>query len=335
MRVLITGGAGYIGTHTVVEFLSANYSVSIIDNFSNSKPGGLTCVKELTKKDFRFSNIDITNFEALKKEFEVVRPDLVIHVAGLKTPFNPINDGLAYYTQNILGTIQLLRAMNHVECNQIIFSSSAMVYGISQVSPHSEIHPTSPTNPYAKTKVIVEELLESWTKGAKKRSAIALRYFNPIGAHQSGIIGEDSLTEQTNLVPGIIEVASGITKELKVFGGSYNTRDGTGERDYIHVVDLANAHLATTNFLNKMTGFKIYNVGTGSGVTVREMVGFFEKISGCRIPVKIVDKRIGEIPSSIADVTKIQKEIGWVSRIGIFDACKTAWQWKTNNPLGY
>jgi len=335
LKVLITGGAGYIGTHTIVELLSANHSVSVIDNYSNSKPGGLAGVKKLTKKDFRFSNIDITNFEALKKEFEIVCPDLVIHLAGLKTPYDPINDGLAYYTQNILGTIQLLRAMKHVDCNQIVFSSSAIVYGASQVTPHSEIHPTNPANLYGKTKVIVEELLESWTKGAEKRSAIALRYFNPIGAHQSGIIGEDSLAKQTNLVPRIIEVASGITNELKIFGENYDTRDGTGERDYLHIVDLAKAHLAAIDFLNKMTGFKTYNVGTGSGVTVREMVGVFEKISGCKIPIKIVDERIGEISSSIADVTKIQKEIGWVSRMDIVDACKTAWQWKTNNPLGY
>jgi UDP-glucose 4-epimerase len=335
LRVLITGGAGYIGTHTIVEFLSANYSVSIIDNFSNSKPGGLARVKELTKKDFRFSNIDITNFEALKKEFEVVCPDLVVHIAGLKKPYSQINDELAYYTQNVLGTFQLLRAMKHVECNQILFSSSAIVYGPSQISPHSEIHPTSPVSLYGKTKVIVEELLESWAKNVEKRSAIALRYFNPIGAHPSGIIGEDSLTEQTNLVPRIIEVASGITKELKVFGENYNTRDGTGERDYIHIVDLANAHLAAADFLNKMTGFKTYNVGTGSGATVREMVGFFEKISGCKIPVKVVGERTGEIPSSIADVTKIRKEIGWVSRMDVFDACKTAWKWKTNNSSGY
>jgi len=337
MSILVTGGTGYIGSHTVVELINAGYDAVIVDNLSNSKPEVLNRIEKITGKRPAFYNIDIRDKEGLEKVFSE-NPDIeaVIHFAGLKAVGESVSMPLEYYNNNIYGTLCLLETMREAGVKNIVFSSSATVYGDPTFVPITEECPKgSCTNPYGWTKSMLEQILSDLTVPDKEWNVILLRYFNPIGAHKSGTMGEDPSGIPNNLMPYITQVAVGKRDHLNVFGNDYPTHDGTGVRDYIHVVDLAVGHVKALNKIKENCGLKIYNLGTGHGYSVLDIVKAFEKASGVKIPYEITPRRPGDIATCYADASKAGKELGWEAQYGIEEMCADSWRWQKNNPEGY
>lgn len=336
MKILVTGGAGYIGSHTCVELLNAGYEVVILDNFYNSSPEVLKRIKELTGKDFTFCECDIRDREGLDKVFAENKIDAVIHFAGLKAVGESVRKPLEYYENNVGGTVTLCEAMRDAGCKRIVFSSSATVYGMNNPSPLNETMKIGgTTNPYGTTKYMIELILQDLYTSDKDWSVALLRYFNPIGAHESGRIGENPNGIPNNLMPYITQVAVGKLDHLNVFGNDYDTPDGTGVRDYIHVVDLALGHIKAVEKIASSKGVCIYNLGTGVGYSVLDVVKAFEKTSGKEIKYEIVPRRPGDLATVYSDPTKAKKELGWVAERGLEKMCEDSWRWQKNNPEGY
>lgn len=332
MSVLVTGGAGYIGSHTVVELLNRGEKIIIVDNFSNSKPEMLDKIRKITNKDFKFYEVDLLDRENLDKVF-AENPDIesVIHFAGLKAVGESVAKPIEYYHNNITGTLILLDIMKKYNCKKIVFSSSATVYGDPATVPIKEDFPLSTTNPYGSTKLMIEQILRDVYISDNDWSIILLRYFNPIGAHESGLIGENPNGIPNNLLPYINQVACGKLECLSVFGNDYNTVDGTGVRDYIHVVDLAKGHLKALDKARNFNGVEAYNLGTGTGYSVLQIVKAFEDATGVEVKYKIVERRPGDIATCYADPTKAKNELGWTAEKGIEEMCKDAWRFTQNN----
>ena len=335
MKILVTGGAGYIGSHTCVELLNRGYEIVVLDNLSNSCEKSLDAVKKITGKDFPFYKVDMLDIDAMEQAFIDNKFDGVIHFAGLKAVGESTQIPITYYHNNITGTLNLLMLMEKYDVNNIVFSSSATVYGTPKTVPIREDFPRSTTNPYGSTKLMIEDILTDVTKANPKLSVSLLRYFNPIGAHESGTMGEDPKGIPNNLLPYITQVAVGKLKELSVFGSDYDTVDGTGVRDYIHVVDLACGHVKTVEHCTDKPGVHIYNLGTGNGYSVLQIVEAFKKASGADVPYKIVDRRPGDIAECFADPAKAKAELGWEAQYGIERMCQDSWRWQKNNPNGY
>lgn len=335
MAVLVTGGAGYIGSHTVVELLGNNKEVIIVDNFSNSCPIVLERIREITKKDFKFYEVDTTNEKELEVVFKENEIDSVIHFAAHKAVGESVAKPLMYYTNNIVNTLTVLNLMKKYDVKKFVFSSSATVYGDPHTCPITEDFPLSTTNPYGATKLMIEDMLRDIAKADPTFNVAILRYFNPVGAHESGLIGEDPNDIPNNLMPYVSQVAVGKLKELSVFGDDYDTHDGTGVRDYIHVVDLAVGHLKALDKLDDLPGLVTYNLGTGNGYSVLDMVKAFSKACGNDVKYKIVDRRPGDVAMCYADPKKANEELDWSAKYNIEDMCNDAWRWQSNNPNGY
>jgi len=335
MKVLVTGGAGYIGSHTCVELLEAGYDVVVADNLQNSNEEALKRVNEITGKDLRFYKIDIADKRELEEVFRENNIDAVIHFAGLKAVGESVAIPLKYYSNNIVSTLVLCEVMKNFKVDKLVFSSSATVYGDPSTVPITEDFPLSATNPYGRTKLFIEEILRDLYVSDSSWNIAILRYFNPVGAHVSGRIGEDPNGIPNNLVPYISQVAVGKLKELRVFGNDYPTEDGTGVRDYIHVVDLAKGHLKALEKLTTNPGIVTYNLGTGRGFSVLEMAAAFGKAASREIPYKIVDRRPGDIAACYADNSKAKKELNFAAEKTVEDMCEDSWRWQFNNPNGY
>ena len=327
MSVLLPGGAGFIGSHTAVELLNAGKEVIIVDNFSNSKPEVLEAIKKITGKEFKFYNIDYIDREKLEEVFEENEIEAVLNFAGYKAVGESVKEPIKYYTNNISGALVLLDTMKKYNVKKFIFSSSATVYGEPEKMPITEECKTGgTTNPYGTTKLFIEQILKDIYASDNTWDICILRYFNPIGAHESGLLGEDPQGIPNNLMPYIVRVASGELKELSVFGNDYKTHDGTGVRDYIHVVDLAKGHVLALNKLEKEgQGLYIYNLGTGTGYSVLDIVKAFEKATGVKVPYKIAPRRPGDIAMCYADPTKAYKELGWKATKTLEDMCRDSW----------
>lgn len=336
MAILVTGGAGYIGSHTCVELLNQGYEVVVIDNLYNSSAKALDRVEEITGKKVKFYEGDLLNREDIEKVFDKESIDSVIHFAGLKAVGESVSKPLEYYHNNITGTLLLCDVMRNHGCKNIVFSSSATVYGDPAFVPITEECPKGKiTNPYGQTKGMLEQILTDLHVGDPEWNVILLRYFNPIGAHESGLIGEDPKGIPNNLVPYIAQVAVGKLECLGVFGNDYPTPDGTGVRDYIHVVDLAVGHVKAIQKLETAKGVMIYNLGTGIGYSVLDVVKAYEKACGREIPYQIKPRRAGDIPTCYADATKAREELGWEAKRGIEEMCRDSWKWQSMNPNGY
>ncbi len=335
MSVLVTGGAGYIGSHTVVELLNADYEVVIVDNYSNSKPEVLNRIQTITGKTPTFYEVDVLDKEALDAVFAKEAIDSVIHFAGFKAVGESVAKPIEYYHNNITSSLVLCDVMRNHGVKKIVFSSSATVYGMNNVSPLTEDLPTSATNPYGYTKVMIEQILQDVAVSDAEWSIALLRYFNPIGAHASGLIGEDPTGIPNNLMPYITQVAVGKLPQLSVFGNDYDTPDGTGVRDYIHVVDLAQGHIKALEKVQDTNGVGIYNLGTGTGYSVLDLVNNFQDANGVEIPYVIVDRRPGDVATCYADATKAREELGWTAKKMLADMCRDSWNWQKNNPNGY
>lgn len=335
MKVFVTGGAGYIGSHTLVRLLAAGHEVCVFDNYCNSSPVALARVRQLTNRDLTEIDGDICDGDALTAALTGFRPDAVVHFAGLKAVGESNAVPLRYYQTNVTGSMNLLAAMDAAACRRIVFSSSATVYGEAQYLPFDEEHPVGPTNPYGRTKAMVEEVIRDWTLATPGSSAVLLRYFNPVGAHESGRIGEDPRDIPNNLMPFVAQVAVGRRAKLSIFGDDYDTRDGTGERDYIHVVDLADAHLAAIEYSAGADGCQAINVGTGNGITVRELVAAYERACGRPLPVEIAPRRPGDVASSYARTDKAADLLGWRAKLDVDAMCTSSWHWQSQNPNGY
>lgn len=336
MSVLVSGGAGYIGSHTIVELLNAGYDVVSFDNLMNSHEESNNRIKKITGKDFKFYKADMLDRAALDKIFEE-NPDIdsVIHFAGLKAVGESVAKPIEYYHNNLTGTLNLCAAMKKYGVKVIVFSSSATVYGMPKTVPIREDFPLSTTNPYGETKLMIERMLKDMCISDKNLSVSVLRYFNPIGAHESGLIGEDPNGIPNNLLPYIAQVGIGKLKCLSVYGNDYPTPDGTGVRDYIHVVDLAKAHIKALAVASKVKGIDYFNIGTGVGYSVLDVVKAYEKASGMNIPYKIVDRRPGDIAECYADPKKAYDVLGWKAEYGIERMCEDLARWQTMNPNGY
>lgn len=329
MAILLPGGAGFIGSHTAVELLNKGREIVIIDNFSNSTPKALESIKKITGKDFKFYEMNYLDREKLEKVFEENNIEAVMNFAGYKAVGESVQKPIEYYENNISGALVLLDTMRKYGCKKFIFSSSATVYGEPEKMPITEDTPTGgTTNPYGTTKLFIEQILKDIYKSDNTWDICILRYFNPVGAHESGLIGEEPKGIPNNLMPYVARVAEGTLKELSVFGNDYNTPDGTGVRDYIHVVDLAKGHIKALEKLEKeQDGLYIYNLGTGHGVSVLDMVKGFEKATGKAVPYKIAPRRPGDIATCYADPTKAKEELGWVAEKNIDDMCKDSWNY--------
>ena len=336
MSILVTGGAGYIGSHTVIELVNAGYDVVVVDNLCNSSKESMKRVEEITGKAVKFYEVDILDKEGLTKVFENEIIDSVIHFAGLKAVGESVAKPWLYYNNNITGTLVLLEVMNAFNVKNIVFSSSATVYGSPAEIPITENCPKGEiTNPYGQTKSMIEQILTDIYKADTEWNIILLRYFNPIGAHKSGRIGENPNGIPNNLMPYITQVAVGRLKCLGVFGNDYPTPDGTGVRDYIHVVDLALGHVKAIEKISTNPGLKVYNLGTGKGYSVLDIVKNFEKASGVKIPYEIKPRRAGDIAECYADASKAKEELGWEAQYGILEMCEDSWRWQSNNPNGF
>lgn len=335
MAILVTGGAGYIGSHTVIELLNEGREVVIVDDYSNSKPEVLNRIKELSGKDFVFHEVDITDKDALKEVFKQHDLEAVIHFAGYKAVGESVAKPLMYYRNNLNSTIVLMELMNEFDVKNMVFSSSATVYGMNNEAPFTEDMPLSTTNPYGTTKLFIEQFIQDQVAADPSWSAALLRYFNPIGAHESGRIGEDPNDIPNNLMPYITQVAVGKLEKLSVYGDDYDTPDGTGVRDYIHVVDLAKGHIKALESVLETRGVEAYNLGTGVGYSVLDVVKAFEAANNVEIPYQIVDRRPGDIGTSYADATKAHKVLEWAAELGIEDMCRDSWNWQKSNPNGY
>ncbi|MBR2908247.1 MAG: UDP-glucose 4-epimerase GalE [Clostridia bacterium] len=335
MAVLITGGAGFIGSHTAVEFLNAGKEIVIVDNFVNSKPCVLDRIKRITGKDFRFYEVDLVDREGLERVFKENQIDSCIHFAGLKAVGESVMQPMRYYYNNITGTLVLCELMQKYGARNFIFSSSATVYGKPESVPIREDFPLSTTNPYGETKLMIERILRDIWVSDNSWSVTVLRYFNPIGAHASGLIGEDPQGIPNNLLPYVSKVAGGKLEKLHVFGDDYATHDGTGVRDYIHVVDLAEAHLKALSYAEGRTGIDYFNVGTGTGYSVLDIVKAYERVSGKQVPYVIEERRPGDIDECYADPRKAYELLGWSARYNLEDMCRDLDHWQTMNPNGY
>lgn len=335
MVVLVTGGAGYIGTHTCVELLNSGYDIIVVDNFDNSKPESLKRVREITGKDFKQVQADLLDRDRLEAIFQDNRIEAVIHFAGLKAVGESVRLPLKYYHNNITGTLLLAEVMQKHGVKKIVFSSSATVYGMPERVPIDEEMPLGATNPYGRTKLMIEDILRDIYISDPEWSIALLRYFNPIGAHASGRIGEDPNGIPNNLMPYVTQVAVGKLKELQVFGSDYPTPDGTGVRDYIHVVDLALGHVKAVESVLSSTGVEAYNLGTGNGYSVLEMVRAMEQAAGRTIPYRIVDRRPGDVAVCYANPVKAREKLGWSAERGLAQMCEDAWRWQQQNPDGY
>lgn len=335
MAVLVTGGAGYIGSHTVLELLNDNYEVVVMDNLSNSKTESLKRVENITGKSIKFYEYDLLNIESIREIFKNEKIDSVIHFAGFKAVGESVSIPVAYYHNNITGTLNLLEVMKEFNCKNLVFSSSATVYGLPKSVPISEDFELSATNPYGRTKLFIEQILNDVYISDKSFNIIMLRYFNPIGAHISGKIGEDPNGIPNNLMPYVAQVAIGKLPYVNVFGSDYNTPDGTGVRDYIHVTDLAQGHIKAIEKLKTNPGIKVYNLGTGKGYSVLDMIKALEKASGREIPYKIQARRPGDIAECYADPKLAAEELNWTAKLGIEEMCRDAWNWQSTNPNGF
>lgn len=336
MAVLVTGGAGYIGSHTCVELLNVGKDVVIVDNFYNCKKSSLDRIRALVNKDFKFYECDIRDKEGLDEIFKKEKIDSVIHFAGLKAVGESVHKPLEYFDNNVTGTLILLDVMRSNGCKKIVFSSSATVYGMNNVSPLTEdMEVGGVTNPYGRTKYMIECILKDLYTSDNSWSICLLRYFNPIGAHKSGTMGEDPNGIPNNLMPYITQVAIGKREYLNVWGNDYDTPDGTGVRDYIHVVDLALGHIKAVEKAENNEGLFIYNLGTGKGYSVLDVVKAFEKASGVNIPYKIGPRRDGDIATCYSDPSKAEKELGWKAQRDIEEMCEDSWRWQKQNPNGY
>jgi UDP-glucose 4-epimerase len=335
MSLLITGGAGFIGSHTCIELLNAGHEVVVIDNFMNSNPEALNRVREITKKDFKFYEVDLRDRNKMEAVFSDNTFEAVIHFAGLKAVGESVQFPLKYYDNNITATLVLCEIMQKYNVKRLVFSSSATVYGAPEYVPISENSRLEATNPYGRTKLMIEEILRDLYISDNSWSIALLRYFNPIGAHHSGRIGEDPNGIPNNLLPYITQVAAGKLKELKIFGNDYPTIDGTGVRDYLHVIDLAFGHMRSLEKLMMTSGVEAYNLGTGKGFSVFEIVRAFEAVTGLKIPYKVIERRKGDIAICYADPLKAKISLGWTADKSIEEMCADAWRWQSNNPNGY
>jgi UDP-glucose 4-epimerase len=335
MAILITGGAGYIGSHTCVELLNAGYEIVVLDNFCNSKPEAIQRIREITGRSFRFYNIDLLDLNNLEKVFLENDIKAVIHFAGLKAVGESIDFPLKYYHTNITSILHLCETMAKYNVKNLVFSSSATVYGAPKKFPISEESPLGALNPYGRTKHMIEEILNDLYVSDNNWSISILRYFNPVGAHDSGQLGEDPNGVPNNLMPYISQVAVGKLKELKVYGNQYPTSDGTGVRDYIHVVDLACGHLKALERVTFSSGLEVYNLGTGNGYSVLDMISAFERASGKKIPYKMVDSRPGDVAVCYANPDKAKRTLGWVAQKNIEEMCRDTWHWQIKNPKGF
>lgn len=336
MKILLTGGAGYIGSHTIIELYQKGYEVVVVDNFVNSCAESLKRVGEIVGQTIPFYEADVRDANALNRIFDENKIDAVIHFAGLKAVGESIQKPLEYYENNMNATFVLLNVMRNHNCKNIIFSSSATVYGNPAQIPITEECPKGHcTNPYGQTKSMLEEVLMDVHRADNLWNVVLLRYFNPIGAHKSGRIGENPKGIPNNLMPYITQTAVGLRKELGVFGNDYPTHDGTGVRDFIHVVDLAKAHVAAVDAIKNKCGLAIYNVGTGHGYSVLDVVKAFEKVNGVKVPYVIKERRPGDIATCYCDPSKANKELGWKAVYDIEDMCRDSWNWQKNNPNGY
>ena len=336
MTVLLTGGAGYIGSHTAVELLSAGHDVIIADNYANSSPIVAQRITQITGKPVKCYEADAADPAALERIFQENAIDSVIHFAGLKAVGESVRLPLDYYRNNLDSTLALLAAMEAHGVRQLIFSSSATVYGRHAALPYREDAETGPcTNPYGWTKLFIEQIIRDYVTSHPDFSAVLLRYFNPVGAHESGLMGEDPRDIPNNLMPYIARVAVGTLPYLNVFGNDYPTPDGTGVRDYIHVTDLATGHMAALDYAASHTGVEVFNLGTGTGYSVLDMVHAFSRACGRDIPYRIAPRRSGDIAACYADVTKAKEILGWRAKLDIDDMCRSAWNWQSQNPNGY
>jgi UDP-glucose 4-epimerase len=348
LRILVTGGAGYIGSHTLIEVLRAGHEAHVVDNLSNASAVALDRVRQLTNQDFGFTRADLRDAGAMRALVAETRPEAVIHFAGLKAVGKSVADPLAYFDNNVAGTLALLRALSASDCRRFVFSSSATVYGDPDYLPIDESHPRRVTNPYGRTKLQIEEMLEDLARADPSWSIATLRYFNPVGAHPSGRIGEDPAGIPNNLMPFIAQVAVGRRAALNVFGTDYDTPDGTGVRDYIHVSDLARAHLAAVAWTLGTPppgagegpapggrGCEAFNLGTGQGTSVLEMARAFARASGREIPLSPAPRRPGDIAACYADAAKAARELGWRAELDLEAMCASSWHWQSNNPEGY
>lgn len=332
MSILVTGGAGYIGSHTCVELLNAGYEVVVLDSFCNSKQESINRMEKITGKSVTLVKGDVRDKDCLRSIFKSYPIKAVIHFAGLKAVGESVTNPLKYYDYNVMGSLALTEVMAEFNIKNLVFSSSATVYGFSDTKPIPETSQLSPFNPYGQSKRMVEQILEDLSASDASWNIALLRYFNPVGAHESGMIGEDPNGIPNNLMPYVSQVAAGKLKELSIFGDDYPTKDGTGVRDYIHVVDLALGHIAA---LKKLDGLLIVNLGAGVGYSVLELVHAFENTTGVKIPYKIVGRRAGDIAIYFADATLAREKLGWQTKLSLEDICKDSWRWQSNNPNGY
>lgn len=335
MRVLVTGGAGYIGTHTLIELIAAGHEPHVVDNFDNSQPEALRRVGELTQRKIPFTECDVRDRNTLTKVCEDFRPEAVIHFAGLKAVGESEERPRDYYDVNIAGTLTLIAAMEASGCQRVVFSSSATVYGVPQYLPYDEAHPCAPESVYAKTKHMAEGILTDWQRANPAASVMLLRYFNPVGAHPSTRMGEDPQGIPNNLMPFIAQVAVGRREKLMVFGDDYDTPDGTGVRDYIHVMDLARAHVAAIEYAENTSGTEAFNIGTGQGYSVMDVLRSFEAVAGQTIPYQIAPRRAGDVAEMQADSTRAAQVLGWRAALDLDAMCDSMWGWQRANPQGY
>ncbi|MBM7690733.1 UDP-glucose 4-epimerase [Peribacillus deserti] len=335
MTILVTGGAGYIGSHAVVELLKNGYEVVVLDNFANSQMETINRVKEITGRDFSFHSCDLLDQDGLDNLFKTYNFDAVIHLAGLKAVGESVSIPLKYYQSNLTGTINLCEVMARHNVKKLVFSSSATVYGLPETNPIDESFPLSVTNPYGRTKLMVEEMLQDLYVSDNSWHIVMLRYFNPIGAHKSGRIGENPNGIPNNLMPYITQVAIGKRDKLSVFGDDYETEDGTGVRDYIHITDLAKGHVKALQYVEKNAGVETFNLGTGTGYSVFDLVNTFSEVNNVAIPYEVIDRRPGDIAVCYANPEKAEKLLGWRTEKSLAEMCRDSWKWQSYNPNGY
>ena len=332
VRILVTGGLGYIGSHATLALHNDGHEVLVVDNLANASETVISALEKIAGKQTNFCQVDICNQIEITKVFMTFRPEVVLHLAGFKDVKESHSDPLKYFQNNVSGSVSILRAMDGCKCKKIVFSSSATVYGPPSYLPIDEVHPVGPINPYGRTKLFVEQIIQDWQRAAKERSAICLRYFNPVGVHESGFLGEMSINRPTNLFPLISGVAAGRYRKLSIFGDDYRTRDGTGERDFIHVMDLVEAHSRAINILDDGIRFEIVNLGTGNGTTVKELINYFEVESGRAVICSYNKRRLGDVESCYADVSKAARLLNWKTKRSIGDACRHQWNWEIGRP---
>jgi len=335
MRICVTGGAGYIGSHACVELLESGHEVMVIDSLVNGSKEAIKRIQDITGKNLFFLNTCLTNISSFEEDIRKFNPQSVIHFAGLKAVHESVEKPLHYYFNNVCGTINLLKVMTNLNIKKIVFSSSATVYGTPSYLPYDENHPLNPVNPYGKSKLMIENILEDWSKSNVKHKVISLRYFNPIGAHHSGKIGEDPKDVPRNLMPYITQVAVGKRRFLEIFGNDYDTRDGTCERDYVDVVQLSGAHVNAIDNIDSIKGFECINIGSGKGITVLELVNSFIKATGIDIKIKYSNRRDGDLPSFYSKCHKAKTILGWEHSESPQKMCISHWNWQRNNPDGY